>query len=257
MIGREHSVNPKLGFLERKYINVFGYPALGLHVRAKAILPLLAGVKNPINVLDAGCGNGSLTFAMARLYRDASIAGIDMENALIQNNAAIAARLKLVNCSFMCKDVFDITLVNHYDLILSTDNLEHVQNDDGLLRLFHQALKNGGVLILHVPHVTRHIFGLSRPNFMEIEGHKRPGYTKNQLEEMLRNAGFTINISRYNYNSFETLFNDISFLITGGKEKNRHIYAVVFPFLLLLTKLFSWNPGRVGSGLVIKAEKRP
>lgn len=255
MIGREHRKNPTLGFLERKYISAFGYPALGLHVRAKAIMPLLMSIKNPVNVLDAGCGNGSLTFAMARLYRDASITGIDMENALIQNNAVIAARLKLVNCSFMCKDVFDIDPVEHYDLILSTDNLEHVQNDAGLLRLFYQALKNGGVLILHVPHITRHVFGTSRPNFMEIEGHKRPGYTKNHLEEMLRSAGFTISISQYNYNSFETLFNDISFFITGGKEKNRQVYALVFPFLLLLTKLLSWTPKRVGSGLVIKAEK--
>ena len=113
-----------------------------------------------------------------------------------------------------------------------------------------------GHFILHVPHITRQVFWWKRQNFMEIEGHVRPGYTKIQIEEMLQEAGFTIHISRYNYNSFETLLNDISFLITKGREKRKEIYALIFPFLLLLTKLFHWWPEGTGSGIVIQAHKR-
>jgi hypothetical protein len=91
---------------------------------------------------------------------------------------------------------------------------------------------------------------------MEIEGHVRPGYSKVKVEKMLDETGFTVKTINYNYNSFETMFNDISFLITGGREKNKIIYAVIFPFLLFAAKIFSWWPVGVGSGLVIKAQKR-
>lgn len=256
MIGREHRKNPRLNFLERWYIHLFGYPALGLHIRAKAILPLLKSANNPLCILDAGCGNGALTFAMARYFRNACVTGIDTENSLIENNNCIAENLELNNCIFKCMNVFDISHESNYDLILSTDNLEHVENDRELLILFNKALKPGGNLILHTPHITRYVFGWKRQNFMEIEGHVRPGYLKEKIEEMLHETGFDINVSKYNYNSFETLFNDISFLITKGREKNREVYALVFPFLLLLTKIVYWWPVGTGSGLVIQARKK-
>jgi hypothetical protein len=90
---------------------------------------------------------------------------------------------------------------------------------------------------------------------MGIEGHVRPGYYKNELEEKVSLAGLHIVKSSYSYNSFETLFNDVSCLITGGREKNRHLYAMLFPILLLLTKLARFWPVGVGSGIVVHARK--
>jgi ubiquinone/menaquinone biosynthesis C-methylase UbiE len=255
MIYREHRKSHRLSFFERIYIALFGYPALGLHVRLKAIIPLLKLVDSPSKILDAGCGNGVFTFTLARLFDNSKVLGIDIENELIKNNRVIAERLKLHNCEFVCMDVFNISPDSNFDLIVSTDNLEHLENDRDLLALFNRVLRSEGHLILHVPHITRPVFWWKRQNFIEIEGHVRPGYAKKQIEKMLQETGFTVQMLKYNFNSFETFFNDISFLVTKGREENKVMYAMVFPILLLLTKLFSWWPVGTGSGIVIQARK--
>ncbi len=86
MIGCEHRKNPNLNIFERIYISLFGYPALGLHVRAKAVMPLIRHIDSPFHILDAGCGNGAFTFALARFFKHASVTGIDTDSKTIQNN---------------------------------------------------------------------------------------------------------------------------------------------------------------------------
>jgi hypothetical protein len=53
---------PGLPAVQRWYIRLRGYPALGLRVRAKSILPLLRDVAAPRDVLDTGYGKGVFTF---------------------------------------------------------------------------------------------------------------------------------------------------------------------------------------------------
>jgi 2-polyprenyl-3-methyl-5-hydroxy-6-metoxy-1,4-benzoquinol methylase len=255
MVGHEHSCNKRLGRFEKFYIKVFGYPALGLHIRTAAVLKYLKRISKPKKVLDAGCGNGIMVFEMAKLFTDATVIGIDNRQNVIEENNDIAAKCNLGNCCFKNLDLFDLSGKNEFDLILSTDNMEHMEDDDRLLELFYSILTPGGKLILHVPHMKRNVFGWKRTNFMGIEGHVRPGYYKDELERKLKNAGLTVIDSSYSYNSFETLFNDISYLITGGREKNRYFYAIVFPILLALTKLFKFWPVGIGSGIVVYAGK--
>jgi len=255
MLGYEYSRNDRLGNLEKFYIRIFGYPALGLHVRAAAVLKYLKRIRKPKNILDAGCGNGVMAFEMAKLFTGATVIGIDNRQSVIEENNYIALKCKLSNCCFKNLDLFNLSIKDEFDLILSTDNMEHMEDDNRLLELFYSILTPSGKLILHVPHMKRNLFGWKRTNFMGIEGHVRPGYYKDDLERKLQNAGLKVIDSSYSYNSFETLFNDISYLITGGREKNRYLYAIVFPILLVLTKLFKFWPVGVGSGIVIFAGK--
>lgn len=255
MLGNEHQYNKRLSKFERIYIKLFGYPALGLHVRVSAIKRYLKLINNPLRILDAGCGSGVLTFECAKLYKQADILGIDNRQTVVDENNEIAKKLQLYNCSFKNLDLFNLSKNESYDFILSTDNLEHMDDDDDLLLLFNKILSSNGKLLLHVPHMTRKIFGFKRTNFMGIEGHVRPGYYRNDLEVKVKNAGFKVIKSSYSYNSFETLFNDISYLITGGREKNKYLYALVFPLLLILTKFLSFWPTGEGSGVTLLAEK--
>ena len=54
----------------------------------------------------------------------------------------------------------------------------------GLLGRFFRALRPEGELVLHVPHVTRNVWGWQRPNFMGIEGHVRPGFVGTHYDAM-------------------------------------------------------------------------
>jgi trans-aconitate methyltransferase len=255
MIGREQALAPELGGFERAYIRLFGFPALGLRVRAKSILPLVSGLPSPRAVLDAGCGKGVLTLAASRLFPEASIVGADFSADLIERNAELARRVGYRNVRFLRTDLTCLEEHETYDLVLATDVLEHVDDDAGLLRRFLRALRPGGHLVLHVPHVTRHVWRWSRLNFLDIEGHVRAGYERTQLWRLLEDAGFLVESGSYNYNSIETLMNDVSHWITGGREQRRWAYAACFPILLLI----SWLAGGVstapGSGLVFVARR--
>lgn len=254
--GSELALAPDLSPVERTYIRLFGAPILGLRVRARAILPLLREIGNPRRMVDAGSGRGMLTLACARAFPKAEVIGIDLNERQNVVNAEIAKRLEFENVRFVTSDVLNLSQLGTFDAILSTDNLEHLDDDSACARVFYQALDPGGHLIVHVPHLTRNLFGWHRRNWMGIEGHVRPGYTRLSLTTLLTQAGFTVIKCVYNYNSIETLANDLSYLITGGRERHKSAYALVFPFLLGLANIGSvYRPTRDGTAVVALARK--
>ncbi len=249
--------DPGLKPAERLYVRIFGVPILGLRVRARYLLPVLAGLRGEpfVRIADAGSGRGLFTIHLARLFPDAQVTGMDISQQQIDRNNAVAEQLEVENCRFVYQDVTELEAGSGYDLILSTDNLEHLEDDHRQCRVFYRALAAGGRILFHVPHYTRHLFGWKRTNFMGIEGHVRPGYTRDGLCSMLRDAGFEIEQAFYSYTSIETLVNDISYLITGGREKRKAFYALAFPGLLLLSQLGRLTRPEPGSGLIVLARK--
>jgi hypothetical protein len=54
----------------------------------------------------------------------------------------------------------------------------------------------------------------------------------------------------------ETFANDISKIITGAKQENKGLYAIAFPFLIMIVFLGSlYRPRNDGSGLVALAHR--
>ena len=89
---------------------------------------------------------------------------------------------------------------------------------------------------------------------MDIKGHVRPGYTREGLTKLLTEGGLQVVKCLYNHNSLETLANDISKLIAGVKERNRGLYALAFPVLMIIAGLGAlYRPRNDGSGLVALA----
>lgn len=253
--GSEIALTPGLTNLEKTYIRIFGAPILGLRVRARTILPFLDRVGRPRRIVDAGSGRGMITLACARKFPSAEVIGVDLDDGQNRHNNEITARLGLSkNLSFLTWDAMKLRDLGRFDLIISTDMLEHLEDDLGGVRMFHDALTSGGYLLVHVPHRTRRTFGWTRGNWMDVEGHVRPGYTKDGLTDLLTQGGLKVRDCIFNYNSFETLANDISKVITGAKQANKGLYAVAFPFLMIIVFLGSFYRLRHdGSGLVALA----
>jgi SAM-dependent methyltransferase len=254
--GSELAFTPGLSRFEQLYIRLFGAPILGMRVRARAILPRLGEIVRPRRIADAGCGRGLITLACARAFPHAEVIGLDLNEQQNQINAIIARRIGIRNVEFQSWDVLKLDELGGFDVILSSDNLEHLDDDLECARTFYRALNPGGFLIVHVPHLTRNLFGWHRPNWMSIEGHVRPGYTRDSLTSLLAHGGFQNIRVVYNYNSIETLANDLSFLITGGHERRRRLYALCFPLLMGLASLGAlYRPTTDGTGLIALACK--
>jgi len=255
-LGVEVALTPGLSRFERWYIRCLGVPILGLRIRARAILPVLEEVGQPRRIVDVGSGRGVMTMACARRFPQAEVIGVDLLAAQNEINNQIARQIGLSNVRFETWDARRLPELGSFDLILSTDTLEHIEDDLSAVRLFYRALNPGGYLLVHVPHLTRNLFGWHRENWMDIEGHVRPGYTRQGLTRLLTEGGLRVIHCLYNYNSWETLANDISKLITGGKERNKTLYALAFPLLMGLAGIGAlYRPKGDGSGLVALARR--
>ncbi|MGA3207495.1 MAG: class I SAM-dependent methyltransferase [Syntrophales bacterium] len=254
--GSEIALTPGLRPLERFYVKLFGAPILGLRVRARTILPFLDQIPNPRRIADAGCGRGMITLGCARRFPAAEVFGVDLDEVQNMVNSEIAKKAGFKKVQFVTMDAMKLPELGRFDLVISTDMLEHLDDDLGAVKMFYEALKPRGHLLVHVPHLTRHIFGWQRENWMDIDGHVRPGYTKDELTRLLTRGGLRVKACVYNYNTMETLANDISKLITGAREQNKGLYALAFPLLLCLSFLGSfYRSQKCGSGLVALAVK--
>jgi len=254
--GSEIALTPGLSTAERLYVKLLGAPILGLRIRARAVLQMLDQIPMPRRIADAGCGRGMITLACARRFPSAEVFGVDVDESQNRINNEIAKRLGLETVRFVTLDALRLSELGTFNLIISTDTLEHLTDDVGGVRMFCAALAPGGHLLVHVPHLTRNILGWRRKNWMDIDGHVRPGYTKNELTRLLMEAGLRVKTCFYNYNSMETLTNDVSKVITGAREQHKGLYALAFPLLLFFSYVGSfYRSQKDGSGLVALAAK--
>lgn len=259
--GREFAYDMTLGSAERLYARLVGVPILGLRIRARAVLPLLRkvvpGEATPVRICDCGCGRGVFSFYIARWAPSTRVVGYDTDPGVVDRNNAIAARAGIRNVSFEVRDITQLDSIGVWDVVLATDCLEHVVDDAAQLRVFANILRPGGCLLLHVPHITRNLFGWRRQNFLGIEGHVRAGYTMEGLRALVTAPGLEVVSSSYSYGWFETLANDVSYLITRGRERNRMLYALMLPGLIALSQAGRpfRRPLRDGSGIVLLARK--
>jgi SAM-dependent methyltransferase len=251
--GRELALDPSRSRFERLYANVLGAPANGLRIRLRRVLPATDGSSREI--LDAGCGQGVFSFELAKRHPEAQVLGIDMDPTLVDRANEIAKRASLSNCRF---DVGDVTKLNYdaeFDLVVSVDNLEHVDDDVTAMRGLLRALRPGGRAVVHVPGYERRWLMFGRRVNFDVPGHVRPGYRKDELTRKLGEAGFTVDTCRATYGMIETFTNNISYLITGADQKRKGVYALVFPFLLALSWFGKFSRPKWGAGVLATARR--
>jgi SAM-dependent methyltransferase len=253
--GSELALDPGRSRFERLYARLFGAPANGLRIRLRRVLPATRGSYRAI--LDAGCGSGVFSFELAKMHPQAEVLGIDCDPDLVARANEIARRAGLGNCRFEEGDVTRLDLDRRFDLVVSVDNLEHVEDDVGAMRTLWRALRPGGRLVTHVPGYERRwlVFG-RRVNF-DVPGHVRPGYQASELARKLDEAGFDIDDQWHTYGLLETFTNNVSYLISGADQRRKGMYALAFPLLLALSYLGKFSRPSWGAGVLTTARRPP
>ena len=251
--GNELRWDPDLGPAERLYCRVLGVPIVGARIRWRRLQPLLPPQAR--RVLDAGCGSGIIARGLALRYPSAEILAIDSDARLQGRNRVISQAAGTFNCRFETADLTELEGKGGFDLIVSVDNLEHVEDDGLVLAKFHAALAPGGLLAVHVPHYYRRWPILRRTVNFDVPGHVRPGYHLPQLTERVRRAGLVVDGVGFTYGVLENLANNASYAITGARAERRGLYALAFPILNALAWLGQWSHPRFGAGVWLVARK--
>ncbi|MFV1974867.1 MAG: trans-aconitate 2-methyltransferase [Candidatus Scalindua sp.] len=253
MPGSELYFDPRIDFLGRLYCRLLGVPIVGLRIRARRLQQLLP--TTAFSVLDAGCGRGVITRILSRRFPGAVINAVDADTDAQNANREISEKAGFNNCNFIDGDLIHYISLEQYDLIVSVDNLEHIQDDEKVLHNFFQSLKVAGTLVVHVPHFYRRWPILAWKQNFDVPGHVRPGYHLPELVEKVERAGFIIQKKGFSFGILENLTNNISYLISGAEEKNRALYVLVFPLLNFFSWLGSFTKPGFGAGAWVVATK--
>jgi 2-polyprenyl-3-methyl-5-hydroxy-6-metoxy-1,4-benzoquinol methylase len=256
-LGKEQIHNPGYSKIEKFYIFLFGMPIIGLRIRARNIFALIPTSHNYMNILDAGSGTGVFSFELGRRFPNARILGIDLLEELVEACKHIADQTRAANVKFQLEHIESLQKKNFFDLVLCVDILEHVEDDLGTLKALYDAVVPGGILILHVPALYRRYPVWKKCLNFNVETHVRTGYRPEEIQEKVKKTGFWIRESGFTYGFWETLANNISYMISRARMQNKVLYSFAFP----LMNLISWfgaraRPQNLGAAIYVIAEKR-
>lgn len=248
-IGREQWRNQHFNMLFRLYFLIFGAPEIGAKIRNHTALKVLARYRFN-SLLDAACGKGYATFHLARHRPDLQVLGIDLDREKIAQDVLIAQRSGLQNLRYEVGDVLALSCSDKVDVILTIDNLEHIDDDEQVLKNFRQCLRPGGLLVIHVPYLHQHFFFKAAAEYV-VEDHVRDGYTEDELTTKVISAGFEVLHLQMATTYFEAIANQIGNIFA----KRLGIYAMLFPFLVLFSRLPArWGRRSIHNSLVLVAK---
>lgn len=141
-------------------------------------------------MLEIGCGTG---IVLANLERDipaVAFTGIDLYPEGLNIAASRVHNTRLIHAD--CR-TFDFK--GEFDVVGAFDVLEHVEDDDGLLRQMHKSVRPGGGVIITVP---QHPFLWSKVDVFACHVRR---YRAKDLQKMMEACGFNI-IRRTSFVSF-------------------------------------------------------
>lgn len=155
-------------------------------VRNELIVGLVARYfPNATRYLEIGCGNGAVVQALERARAWDRIVASDLHP---RGLAYARARLPQ-NTEFAQFDARAIPAQAAFDLVGAYDIIEHIDDDEAVLRSMHKALAPGGGVLIAVP---QHPALWSRVD--EI-GHHQRRYRRGEMESKFERNGFAIMFS--------------------------------------------------------------
>ena len=217
-------------------------------------------------ILDAGSGFGQYTYRMARWFPNAKIKAVDIKPEQIKDCNKFMSKAGLTNrVLFEFADLTQFQENNKYDLILSVDVMEHIEEDVMVFRNFYYSMKTGGMLLISTPSDQG---GSDSDEHEEgvhgfIDEHVRDGYNITDIETKLISVGFSRVEARYSYGIPGKISWKLSMkypILLLGVSKLFFIilpfyYLIVFPISVALNFFDLGISHKSGTGLIVKAWK--
>jgi SAM-dependent methyltransferase len=223
-----------------------------------------AGGKNRRYILDAGSGFGQYTYFLSGLSPLWFVDAVDVKDEQIADCNGFFTRIGRKNVLFEKADLTQFSKPDRFDLILSVDVMEHIEDDEAVFRNFYDSLTQQGMLLISTPSDQ----GGSDVHDHEeessfIDEHVRDGYNIVEIQEKLRRAGFSKTEARYSYGSPGKIAWRLSMKYPILMLNTSKLFFILLPFYYLLTYpvafICNWLDIKLvhetGTGLIVKAWK--
>jgi len=116
---------------------------------AEKLVTLIQGFKDVVSICDLGCGNGHLANRLALSGYD--VVAIDASASGIEQAKKNASNGRFIR-SFIDKDVRDSNGLESFDLVVSSDVVEHLYRPSDLFEAAGALLKTNGKLVITTPY---------------------------------------------------------------------------------------------------------
>lgn len=148
---------------------------------------VFANIAETEEILDAGFGYGQYSFWTARNFPQTRITAVEIEKVMLEDFADLLKKTGVANIELKQLDLTTMEYKSRFDLALSVDVMEHIEDDRTVFRNICRSLKPGGVFLMHTPHIKA---GAERGEGVFVGEHFRDGYTTEELLGKLKEAGF-------------------------------------------------------------------
>lgn len=157
------------------------------------LLPKKKGLK----ILDLGCGNGAFSNKLGSLGYE--VIAVDVSDDGIK----IAEKEKAQNVSFHCKSFYDDNFKDivgaNFDVVLSTEVIEHLFWPKLLFKTARDVLKPGGLILISTPYhgyfknlILSLINGWDNHFDVQWDGGHIKFFSKKTLIHMMKQSGFKV-----------------------------------------------------------------
>ena len=117
---------------------------------ALAITCERAGIENGMDILELGCGWGSLSLWMAERFPDSKITSVSNSAGQREFIERQAGQRKLANLQVITCDMNDFEAPGVYNRIVSVEMFEHMRNYKTLFNRVNRWLKPDGLFFMHI-----------------------------------------------------------------------------------------------------------
>lgn len=233
------------------------------HVR-RALRKIAIQFPGNASVLDAGSGFGQYTWRMSKMNRNWNIKALDIDSGQVEDCIRFFTKTGLSGrINFQTADLTSLSELNCFDIILSVDVMEHIEQDVTVFKNFYNSLKDNGILLISTPSDKggSDVHNDNEKSF--IDEHVRDGYSIKDITEKLTATGFRNIDARYTYGAPGNIswrlsmkypikmlnFSYFLFIILP------FYYLVVFPVSIVLNIFDLRLTHKTGTGLLVTARK--
>ncbi len=222
-------------------------------------------------ILDAGMGFGQYDYYLAKNHPNWKITGVDVKQEQIDDCNNFFSRIGFSNTNFEFCDLTKLEKIEEYDMILCVDVMEHIEEDELVLKNYYTALKPGGMVLISTPsdqggsdvHHHDHDEYENDGEHSFIDEHVRDGYGIDDITTKFKTAGFKKSRSYYQYGKPGKIAWRLSMKYPIVMLNASYLFFLILPFYYLITFPFAlilnWFDVRLkhktGTGLVAIAWK--
>jgi 2-polyprenyl-3-methyl-5-hydroxy-6-metoxy-1,4-benzoquinol methylase len=187
------------------------------------------------SVLDAGSGFGQYSWRMCRMNSKWMIKAIDINKEQVDDCNRFFGKSNLSErVVFQTGDLTTLSDTDCYDIILSVDVMEHIEDDVKVFRNFFRSMKDNGILIISTPSDIGGSDVHSEEEESFIDEHVRDGYSIVDITEKLTSAGFQNIKALYTYGKPGNLSWRLSMKYPVKMLNRSYLFFLILPFYYLI-----------------------